>query len=361
MAQGPVGSCKVSRQRRHAYPANSGRWASLFCFLLINACSIQGPDLLVQVVGPEQAEASSGGGGDRFEGGGGTGGGDLPSDGGGTPTGVGGSVGRGGSLSGLSQDFPLDKGIEEHPDVVFVERFEDPNWVEQWQENARSECKKLEADPKVVHNGGHSLRLKFELSGTCGGKGGAGWMHHWPDNGKTGYDVAYVRYYYRVSKGGVWSNNKVLQMHGHKLGLKYGDGAGVAPDGTTFSVGTGIGGSDGPPWSVGVLYTYHKNQPGKYGEVFEPNQGAEPPVLEETWYCKEFMVKLNDVGSKNGEQRMWLDDQLVVETTGLEFRTHPEVKMNNLMQPSYTSVPGDREMWLDSIVMATSRIGCMRH
>ena len=275
------------------------------------------------------------------------------------PTGDTGPTPPGGTGIGLSTDHPYDQGIETHPDVLFVADFEDPDWADAWQEIARPECKEDEEAPEIVHNGERSLRLVFETTGTCGDNGGAGWMHYWPDNGDTGYEVAYLRYYYRVSAGGDWSNNKILQMHGHELGVKYGDGAGVPPDGTTFSVGTGISGDAGPPWNVGILYTYHMNQPGNYGENFLPNQGVEPPILEETWYCKEFMVQLNDVGAENGEQRMWLDDVLIVETTGLELRSDDSVMMNNVMQPSYTSAPDTKQMWLDSLVLARSRVGCM--
>jgi hypothetical protein len=50
---------------------------------------------------------------------------------------------------------------------------------------------------------------------------------------------------------------------------------------------------------------------------------------------------------------------LIVETTGLELRVSDTVMMNNVMQPSYTSAPDTKEMWLDSLVLARSRVGCM--
>jgi hypothetical protein len=260
---------------------------------------------------------------------------------------------------GISAEHPYDEQILSHRDVVFVEDFENANWAAKWGENSRPHCRTRATSADRVQNGDHSLELRIETEGECGGNGAAGWMTYWPDNGNTGYDETYVRYYYRVSAGGNWSNNKLVQLHGHRLGVKYGTGAGVRPDGTYYAVGTGIGGDDGPPWNVGILYTYHLNQPGNYGENFQPNQGNDPPILEDQWYCKEFMVKTNDLGMANGEQRMWLDDVLIVETTDLELRVNEEIKTNMLMQPAYTSQPGDRTLWLDSIVMATSRIGCM--
>ncbi len=73
------------------------------------------------------------------------------------------------------------------------------------------------------------------------------------------------------------------------------------------------------------------------------------------------MIKLNNIGQANGEHRLWINGYLYIEQTGLEWRKHENMVINDLMQPTYTHTPPlpgqSRSMWLDSIVLAKKYIG----
>jgi hypothetical protein len=219
----------------------------------------------------------------------------------------------------------------------------------------------IETDPQIVQNGKRCLKHIFKNEYD---KGGAGWMHHWWD----GSDVAYLRYYFRLSKGGDWSNQKLFQLHGHQRGQRYGTGAGNRPTGYDwFCSGTGVGSKDwkntGPPWTNIMLYTYFPGQKGGYGDNVMPNKGIQPGIPEGEWVCYEVMIKLNDVGKTNGEQRLWIDGKLVIEQTEMEWRKAENLVINNVMLATYTHTPPEpgkeRYFWLDSIVLARDYIGPM--
>jgi len=261
------------------------------------------------------------------------------------------------TLGGIATRYSSDAGIENDPDVIFVENFEDSNWDKRWQERsgAHRNYGSLETDPDIVLSGENSLKLLFKPEA---GPGGAGWMHYWYD----GSDVAYLRYYFRLSDGGDWRNQKIMQLHGHKPGVRYGRGAGNRGI-DWLCAGDGVGGQEGPPWRKNILYNYHPHQSGGFGDNLEPTTSDVPAAVEGRWICKEFMVKLNDPEKLNGEVRKWVDGRLVIEKTDMEWRLEPDIVINNIMQPTYTLKPPgpgqERILWLDNIVLAKRYIGPM--
>jgi len=261
---------------------------------------------------------------------------------------------------GIASKYVLDEGLENDPDVLLYEGFESDNWMDRWPEvsEAHLTYQNIEWRPEYKVTGVRALSL---LMTSDAGMDAAGWMHHWWD----GSDVAYCRYYFRLSAGDNWGNQKIMQLHGHPRGVKYGTGAGNRPTGYDwFSTGTGVGGNNGPPWTRVILYTYHPDQIGDYGDNVNPNQGLTPKIPEEQWVCYEFMIKLNDPDQANGEQRLWINGRLYIEQLGLRWRKTDNLVINNLMQPNYTGFPPapgtDRYLWLDAIVLAKSYIGPVR-
>jgi len=259
--------------------------------------------------------------------------------------------------NGIAVRYPNDTNIESDPDVLMTEGFENDDWRDKWQEISDNSRRygRIETDPHLVLTGERCLRLDFVPEA---GKEGAGWMHHWWE----GSEAAYLRYYFRLSAGGDWGNQKIMQLHGHPRSERYGTGAGNRPTGYDwFCTGTGLGGQDGPPWKRVILYTYFPAQIGPYGDNVEPDQGWQPAIEEERWTCYEFMIKLNQVGKSDGEQRLWINGRLAIEQTGMEWRKSGDMVINNVMQPTYTHTPPlegrTRSLWLDNIVVAGSYIG----
>jgi hypothetical protein len=262
-----------------------------------------------------------------------------------------------GVSKGIAAKYPGDAGLEHDPDVLLVESFESDSWLKTWQEISHPERKEIETDPGIALVGRRCLRLPVTPEGK---ETAAGWMHYWWE----GSQEVYLRYYFRLSKGGDWRNNKLLQLHGHPAGERYGPGAGKKPTGfDTISSGTGVGGDQGPPWTRVMLYTYWPHQQGPWGDNVLPNRGVEPKINEEEWTCYEVMVKLNDVGRENGEQRLWINGRLVVEQTGMEWRKTDKLVINNIMLSTYTSEPPRpgtrRTVWIDGVVLARRYIGPM--
>lgn len=259
---------------------------------------------------------------------------------------------------GLAAKYPGDAGIERDPDVLLAESFETDAWLKTWQEISHPKSKEIEIDPKLVLTGRRALRLPFAPEA---GDTGAGWMCHWWE----GSHEVYLRYYFRLSKGGDWRNNKLLQLHGHLKGVRYGPGAGKKPTGyDTVCSGTGVGGEKGPPWTRVMLYTYWPHQKGLWGDNVLPQPGVEVRINEEEWTCQEVMVKLNDAGKANGEQRLWINGRLVVEQTGMEWRKTDQLVLNTIMLSTNTSAPPKagqkRTVWIDGIVLARRYIGPLR-
>jgi hypothetical protein len=112
-------------------------------------------------------------------------------------------------------------------------------------------------------------------------------------------------------------------------------------------------------------------------------QGMNLPF--ETWFCMEMMVKVNaPVASKNGEHRVWINGvergywgegfplgewsfdiwfKPGAGTTpfhGFQWRTTTELNINWIWFQNYTgSDELTKTIWLDHIVAAKRRIGCL--
>lgn len=92
------------------------------------------------------------------------------------------------------------------------------------------------------------------------------------------------------------------------------------------------------PGNVLKNYVYHKDQPGKYGQVFFWTNNAETILLTKgkadkkipdkyrlriksgIWYHIATRVKVNSVGKDDGIIQSWLNGKLVLDVQGFEFR-----------------------------------------
>ncbi len=83
---------------------------------------------------------------------------------------------------------------------------------------------------------------------------------------------------------------------------------------------------------------------------------------DDTWFCVEHHVKLNDPGQSNGIQEFWIDDSLEARRENMNFTgTYTEYAINAIFFENYWNDGSIKEQkrYFDNIVISTERIGCL--
>jgi hypothetical protein len=186
-------------------------------------------------------------------------------------------------------------------------------------------------------------------------------------SGTPGYDHIYVRLFFKLSANWTcqgsdpgYSCGKILAFYGAQSGINgpynpwSGTGtAGVIPNGTDFyyaGIATGYQNAARQP----MLYEYHPEQIGPYGD----NVWGPVPLALDTWMCVESELIVNTVGQHNGEHRLWINDQLSVQRTGMQWRTTTNLQTLMFQLSFSLTPPVTQQYYMDNIVVATQRIGC---
>lgn len=79
------------------------------------------------------------------------------------------------------------------------------------------------------------------------------------------------------------------------------------------------------------------------------------------WFCIEAYARLNDPGQSNGVFRLWINDELDAEGTGINWvGNYQGYGINNIFFENYWNdgSPTRQERYFDNIVVSTERIGC---
>jgi len=79
------------------------------------------------------------------------------------------------------------------------------------------------------------------------------------------------------------------------------------------------------------------------------------------WHCVEAHVRLNDAGSSNGLQEMWIDGVLDAQRTGLNWvGSYNAYGINAVFLENYWNAgsPASQDRFMDNFVVSTQRIGC---
>ncbi len=138
------------------------------------------------------------------------------------------------------------------------------------------------------------------------------------------------------------------------------------PDNPKFSLrassGTGQGGVGAGPH----IYSY-RNSSIYSGSVGRKTILNDIPVYftPGEWMCVEIYLKANDIGSKNGILRLWIDGKLVNEQKNQELRLDKDLKIKaisnlwklHVKKPETGKFSVTR--WQDNLVVAKNRIRCM--
>jgi hypothetical protein len=219
----------------------------------------------------------------------------------GSPTGDGG---------GIASQYCGDQGIENDPDVVFVEKFDEGSIT---AASARWDPNPDNPQAMTIVQGMAPPGSKAGVSSKWHYESTAAFTVGFVKTLTPGYDQLWFRYYVNIAAAGdpIWH---FFRMGG---GSPYG-GANVKPNGTDTFVTSVEPNYTRQKWD---FYTYWMdmradsagNDYGNnfLGENFNTCRDLAPTVATGQWVAVEFMVKVNAVGAGDGEQAFWIDGRPV--------------------------------------------------
>ena len=297
---------------------------------------------------------------------------------------------------GIAARYPGDEGIENDPDVVFAENFEAGSvagFLSRYEDHKNQAGMALVADVPARSAGKSSLRL------TAGGGGATATDFY--KLLSPGHEELYVRYYAKYDSGVIWHHTGVW-FGGYNPAQNWPSPmAGTRPDGDDrFSVSIepmGAGANPGPRLDFYNYWMKMHASTAYWGNTLIHRQGF--TVDNDAWMCIEIHVKLNpDPSSGAGaELAVWKNDALVERFTDqaplgywlkdkfcpqsadssectdyppsastpivpldLQYRSTTQLKLNYLWPQNYVTDGSAGSVYYDDLVVARSRVGCLR-
>ncbi|MHC4738635.1 MAG: InlB B-repeat-containing protein [Planctomycetota bacterium] len=291
-------------------------------------------------------------------------------------------------LSGLASKYAGDEGIENDPNVIFVENFEEgsiPAVTSRWVNVKNSSIMSLVPDTPQASSGQNSLLITHVEDGQNTGA-------HLYRLFLPGYDELYFRFYVKIDTN-CNPIHHFVQMGGdiEENPWPFGN-AGTRPVGDDwFITGLELISADSR-WDY---YTYwmemhNDGQGNPWGNILINDPSFNWSKGE--WICVEEMIKMNSpTTERNGQQaawingRLWMKDGQIVSHfgegfpegywnfgrfypnpgissfEGFRWRSVEELKLNFLWLKVYISQvldPGHiNKVWFDDVVVATEYIG----
>jgi hypothetical protein len=287
---------------------------------------------------------------------------------------------------GIASRYPNDVGIENDPDVILADGFESYTSPSQlgakWDTFGRLANLRIATEPGNYVGGHKALEMKLLVSQSE--QGNAVTKALSPEE-----PLLYVRAYEKWDPGFsvTGSGHNGIRIDGH---YPYRPGVPPPRDGTGFflftlqnnKAGGGRGGENQPGYAQ--IYAYWPYQRSGYGDHFysdgwvipggwgdwilDPSQYPDfVPIpnwqpLRGVWYCIEYMVKINDLGQRNGEIAYWVDGQLKGHFTNLFMRSIDSLKINETALILHAAASSRvNKKWYDNVVIARSYIGPISH
>jgi hypothetical protein len=285
--------------------------------------------------------------------------------------------------AGIAALYPGDVGIENHADVVFVERFDEATLTElfnRWTDVLNGPAMSFSTDVPAGSPGLHSLKIPW----VGGGVNNGGHLYKLLTPGVD--DTLYVRYYIKYPTTGQ-PQHEGIWMGGHNPPLTYPNPqGGVKPTGSDkFSAAA----EQSDDLTRFDHYDYFANMRVAADGMYWGNTLLNNPNVKATpgqWMCVEHMVKLNNpVTAMNGEHAIWINGVKVSHLgqnfpngrwtwgnftqdptgspfEGLRWRSDVNLNLNWLWLENYS--PNDpagvsSSIQFDHVVAAKSRIGCL--
>ena len=287
---------------------------------------------------------------------------------------------------GLASKYIADEGVENDPDVVFAENFEEGSLdavKSRWESVKDIEIMSLSTDVPPGSVGKHSLLMTH-----IGGKGTGGHLYR---RLLPGYEQLYVRFYVKFARD-CYPIHHFVHVGGYNPPTPWPQGgAGIRPAGNErFTTGVEPYGSKWR-WDFYSYWMGMRSSPDKKSWGHDFINDANLKVERAEWVCVELMMKMNDpVTEHNGQQAMWINgkswekdgqtishfgkgfpkgkwvwDSFIPEPEGMPFegfqwRSVEELKLNFLWILLYiTKAPPGHvsKVWFDDIVVAKKYIG----
>lgn len=267
--------------------------------------------------------------------------------------------------NGIASAFPLDQGIENHPEVIFAEQFESRRWLDSWSDFDRTghaEAVSKDDANRFEPLAGNALQVTIKKGSTQGLN-----MHYrFGQSGRTEPEEVFFRYYLRLGES--WDptleGGKMPGLSGSYgragWGGRKSDGKnGWAARGSFYTV----------PREPSLLsrfrgigsYLYHADMDGSYGAILGWGRGPSGALEKNRWYSVEQQVRMNRPGEKDGILRAWIDGQLVFEKTNLRFRDIPKLRIESVWMNVYHGgtrpAHKDLTLFIDNVVVAKKYIG----
>jgi FG-GAP-like repeat len=282
---------------------------------------------------------------------------------------------------GIASRYPNDVGIENDFDVILADGFETytsaGELLTKWDvaQGWKPGRLRIATEPGNYVGGHQGLEMKLPISTTE--ISDAVIKKFSPE-----LTTVYVRTYEKFDLGfDAISGHNGIRVNGH---YPFNPCTGTPRDGTGWfhfimqNGKLGRGGENLPGFAhVYSYWPYQRSDcgdhwysdgyviPGGWGPwVLYPNQYPDFKAipnwqpLRGVWYCYEFMVKLNDLGKRNGEVAYWIDGQLKARFTNLFLRSVDSLKINDTGLLLH-ALHSDRinKKWYDNVVIARSYIG----
>lgn len=285
---------------------------------------------------------------------------------------------------GIVTLYPGDVGIEAHPNVVFVERFEEGTLHDvfsRWTDVRNGSSMSLDAHVPPGSPGSYSLDIPWR-----GGRISDG-GHLYKQLSPGIDDTLYVRYYVKYPASGSYKHTGIW-MGGFNPPLSWPNPrAGTKPDGTERFIAAA-------EQNTLTMRFEHYNYwmgmrqavDGQYWGNFLLNNPDVQATTDE-WTCVEHMVRLNRPASaSNGEHAIWLNGRKVSHLgggypkgtwaggvftqnpagapfEGFRWRSDADLNLNWIWLQNYS--PEDPAGFIghlkfDHVVVATSYVGCLQ-
>jgi len=240
--------------------------------------------------------------------------------------------------------IPFAFRFQQKPGMVWQDGFELYEWKKNWKIREEGSWGMENTDVLNRHSTSQFLRINFpEGSLNKGRKFHNGGIHFTSDLPES--DSLYLRYYIRLGQYFPIRNTIILP------GLSFQD----------------------KNYKTSTDFNVVINSEGKPGISFQSLQGnkitnlasIEVFLLEKNkWYCIEQRIKLNEIGSSNGELKLWIDGVLVMGKSNLNLKTSSYQKLNAInfsafIKNNNNSSVFEREtnMDFDSFVASSDYIG----